>query len=206
MDICVPMDYDRQLLKSWLESGDWADYLEEHGALRANVSTQQFKAIERRYFAEIKRRIAYCEKLLANYQDDFIYYVLAVLYSRCDLNESASLLYMQKVRYYCFKAIRKTSNFAPSWALLAEAYSWIACLGGESPIMPELRVSCEKVTVELKERPDFRTHLTKDQTKSICYIERAIHCINKALKLEPMNTKYQSLSESYYSQRNGYFR
>jgi tetratricopeptide (TPR) repeat protein len=122
------MEYDRQLLKSWVESGDWGDYLEAHGALDTGVSTYKFKAIEKRYFDEIKIRIAYCEKLLISQHDAFIYYALAVLYSRCDLNESASFLHMERARFYGFKAIRKDPNFAPSWALLAECYSWIATL------------------------------------------------------------------------------
>ncbi len=168
------MRYDKQLLKSWLESGDWGDYLEKHGALAANVSTQQFKAIEKRYFAEIKGRIAYCEKLLISHQDAFLYFALAALYSRCDLNESASFLHMEKARYYCFRSIRKDRSFASSWALLAECYSWIATLG------------------------EFHK-------KRIEYIENAVKCISKALRLDPLNVKYHGLFKTYLLERNSYF-
>lgn len=124
----VPMDDDKQLLKGWLEDGDWGDYLETHGALEANVSTWKFKAVEKQYFDNISARIAYCQKLLVSQQDAFIYYTLAVLYSRCNLDSSASFLYKVKTRYYCFKSIRKDPGFAAAWGLLAESYSWIAVL------------------------------------------------------------------------------
>ena len=201
------MAYDKELIQSWLESDDWGAHLEKHGALGNNVSTARFKTIEKQYFDEVKRRIAYCSKLVIYYQDAFIYYAIARLFSRADLNESANQLYMQEVRCYCYKSIRKDPYFAPCWALWAEAYAWIANLGCESKVMPGFHIYFDKANTKRVEKYiDFNVCLSKTQKIRINYIDKAIRCIQRAIKLDSMNKEYQCLLKSYYGHRNEYFR
>jgi len=199
------MEYDKDLLKTWCGMETWGEHLERRGALEDFVSDKQFKVIEKEYFGEVMCRINYCKRLLETHKNALVYYTLAELYDRCNLDELREYLFKKPVCYYCIKTIRLDRNYAPAWALLAEAYSWVALLGGENNTIPKIKVSFEKANRIYLEQKSYLTHsytLTQKQRSQIRYIEKAISCIKKALKIESFNEEYKLLLEKYYSQRN----
>jgi len=187
------MDYDRALLKSFAEMETWDEYLERQGAFK-NVSTEGFKFLEQNYFKEVKRRINYCKKLLAEHDDSCIYYTLAELYNRCNLDESPEYLYKRPVRYYCIKALRKNPEYAPIWFLLAESYVWVVTLGGESKkTMPKMQAMVEEgITVDIKQKDPCV------KKKLLWFANWAAKCVKKAVNLEPDNLEYQNLIRDCY--------
>jgi tetratricopeptide (TPR) repeat protein len=188
------MEYDKGMLKTWAEMETWDQHLERNGAFNKYVSKEGWHHIEQKYFNEVKRRIIFCKKLLSEHDDSCIYYTLAELYNRYNLDESPKYLYKRPVRYYCIKALRKNPEYAPIWFLLAESYGWVATLGGESKkAMPSLQALVEgDITVDIKQKDP------QAQKRQTWFIERAIKCLKQAIKLDPDNRKYGSRSREYY--------
>lgn len=184
---------------------DWGDYLDQNGGLTRCSSKEGFDYLEKKFFDLVKERINYCKQFLKEHEDALIYYTLAELYDRCNLDESIEYLFKKPVRYHCIKTIRLNRNYAPAWVLLAEAYSWIALLGGENNTIPKIKVSFDKSNRAYSEQRSYLTHsytLVEKQRSQIRYIEKAIFCIKKALKIEPFNEEYDLLFKKYYMQRN----
>lgn len=121
---------------------DWGDYLSANGGLTRYTSKEGFKFLQDEYYAEVKKRIRYCKKLLKEHEDAFINYVLAELYDRCNEDESPGYLYKRPVRYYCLKALEFDLDLTPAKELLKRVKTWIEFLGGDSGknIMPDLDV------------------------------------------------------------------
>ena len=187
------MEYDKALLKTWAEMETWDEYLEKNNAFAKNVSAEGFKFLEQKYFKEVKRRINHCKKLLTEHDDACIYYTLAELHNRCNLDESPEYLYKRPVRYYCIKAIKKNRYHAPVWALLAEAYAWVVRLGGESDTMPTFEAMVEEdITFDIRQKDPIA------QQRILWFVNRAIRCAKKAFDFEPENKKYQRLSKECY--------
>ena len=201
------MGYDKELLKSWCDDESWGDYLSRKGALVDNVSTEQFKAIEKEYFDALKERIDICEDILRRHKDGFVNYVLAQLYDKDDVDRSPETLCKRKVIYHCLQAIKENSNFAPTWVLLAETYEWIATLGDESDTMPKMEVSVrdKHITANIRQKDQLGI-ASNSQDVTIQYIEKAISCIKRAIAIEPSNKEYQGILRSYYRQRNEDYR
>jgi hypothetical protein len=135
------MGYDRALLKSWAEMETWDQYLEREGALNKYSSREGFEHVQKKYFSLVYERIRYCEKLLQNFSDKFVLYVIAELYDRTDLNGSPAYLYKRYTRFYASKALELDPNYAPARELLAKANEWVQFLGGDSGSMPDFEVN-----------------------------------------------------------------
>jgi len=194
------MKYDKALLKDWCETETWDGYLERNGAYERYVSTEGFKFLEQQYFREVKRRIRFCKRLLATDKDWLVFYTLAELSDRDDLNKSPDILYKKAVRYYCLKAIHMNPDYAPLWALLSEAYEWIALLGGERNTMPLFKssVSAHTINIRIESMNDPEDIPSYRQRQ---YIENAIKCMKRALTIEPVNLKYSKKLEELFSQQ-----
>ena len=176
----------------------WDQYLERNGAFKDYVSTEGFKHLEQRYFNEVKRRIGYCEKLLTRFDEALIHYTLAELFNRSNLDESPQYLYKRPVRYHCIKAIRKNPDYPPLWALLAEAYDWVAELGGESKTMPTMdaKISRNEIAINVEHKKNAMRH-----KPTIFFIEKAIRYLKKSVSLEPENMRYQYRLKGYYGRK-----
>ena len=148
------------------------DYLDRNEALNKNVSKEGFDFFAQKYFADLKTRITYCENIEP--KDEFVFYTLAQLYNRVDLDESKENLYKRRARYYAIRAIRKNREYSKTWFLLAKIYSWVSFLGGNE----------------------------KGKDRSTYFTEKAITCLKKALKPNPKNKKYQYCLKGYYHLRN----
>lgn len=151
---------------------DWGDYLDRHGALNKNISQEGFEFFTQKYFTRLKKRIAYCENIEP--KDEFIFYTLAALYDKVDVDGPKEKRFKRKARYYAIRAIRKNKRYSRSWALLAGIYSWVSLLGGNE----------------------------KGKDRSIYFAEKAITCIKKAIKYNPENKKYREDLKGYYHSRN----
>ncbi|MFC1708456.1 hypothetical protein ACFL2J_00150 [Candidatus Omnitrophota bacterium] len=188
------MEYDKWILKSWSQMESWDEFLERNGAFKDYVSREGFKHLERKYFKEVKRRIAYCKKLLTEHDDACIYHTLAELYDRGNLDDSVEHLYKRPVRYYCIKAIRKNPDYAPTWALLSEAYIWIVALGGESKEMPRMDASVDEQDIIV----DIERQGSSNRRKpTMFFIERATKCLKKAIAIDPQREYLYRLKEFY---------
>lgn len=200
------MEYNENLLKAWATMENWGDFLSRRGTLTNNVSHERFKNVEKEYFDGLKKRIDYCKKLLVAHKNYLIYYTLAELYDRYNVDESVEFLYKRPVRYYCIKALRRNRNYAPAWVLLSEAYEWIATLGGESRAIPKMKALVDKNIIVSIEQKGFLGNRIDAQNRAIRYIEKAIAYTKKALIIEPLNKKYQNILKGYYYQRNEEYR
>ena len=187
------MTYDKEKLKTWAEMERWDEYLERNGALNELSSKEGFDHVQKEYFKELDLRIHYCKKLLKEYDDACIYYTLAELYDRQNLDEKPDLLFKRSVRRYCLESIRKKPDYAPQWVLLVRAYAWIAELGGESDEMPELEMSFWEDGVRVRiERGDGKPQET------LRWIEMAIQCMKKAISIDPDEMGYHRFLKSLY--------
>jgi hypothetical protein len=135
------MGYDRALLKSWAEMETWGQCLERNGALNKYSSQEGFDHVQKDYFSLVDERISCCRELLKNYQDVFLFYLIAELYDRTDLNRSPAYLYKRYTRFYASKALELDPNYAPARELLAKANEWVQFLGGDSGSMPDFEVN-----------------------------------------------------------------
>jgi hypothetical protein len=143
------MGYDRTLLKSWAEMETWDQCLEREGALNKYSSQEGFVHVQKKYFFLLDERIQYCRKLLKDYQDAFLYYVIAELYDRTDLNQSPAYLYKRHTRFYASKALELDPNYAPARALLDKANEWIEYLGGDKNYMPDFEVQFSNMEIKI---------------------------------------------------------
>jgi hypothetical protein len=136
------MEYDRKMLEEWSKMSDWGDYLIKNGGLNKYSSKEGFQFLQNQYYAEVKRRISYCKKLLKEHEDVFLYYVIAELYDRCNEDESPAFLYKRSVRYYCLRAFEIDPDFTPAKELLQRAINWVELLGGDDRknIIPDLNI------------------------------------------------------------------
>ncbi len=134
------MQYDKAMLKSWAEMETWDECLEREGALNKFSSKEGFKHVQKKYFSLVDERIQHCKELLRNHQDAFLYYVIAELYDRTDLNRSPTYLYKRHMRYYALKALEIDPSYAPARELLDRANEWVEFLGGDKDYMPDIEV------------------------------------------------------------------
>jgi len=180
---------------SWAKTETWYQIIERNGVFNNYVSKEGWQHIEQKYFRIIKRRIEYCKKLLTEHDDWYIDSVLAELYDRGNLDDSVGQLYKRPVRYYCIKTIRKNRAHAPTWALLSEAYIWIAALGGESKGMPRMDASVDEqgIIVDIERQGSNERH-----NPTAFFTERAIKCLKKAIAIDPQR-KYIHRLEEFYS-------
>jgi tetratricopeptide (TPR) repeat protein len=134
--------YDRKKIEAWTKDEYWGEYMERAGGLGVDVTTEQFKTLEKAYFAEIGRRIKHCKKLLAQCPDDsFLLYSLGSLCDRQNLDKDPRTLYKREARYYCLKALRVDPENLDAKILLRQIESWLELLGGKrGTSMPELKI------------------------------------------------------------------
>ncbi|MFC1667658.1 hypothetical protein ACFL0P_07380, partial [Candidatus Omnitrophota bacterium] len=120
------------------------------------------------------------------------------LYDRGNLDGSVEQLYRRQVRYWCIKAIRKNPAYAPTWALLSEAYIWIATLGGESKEIPRMDVSVDEqdIIVDIE-----RQGSSKRRNPTLAFTKKAIECLKKAIAIDPQR-KYSYRLMEFYRLRN----
>ena len=164
------------LLEKWCAMEDWGDYLDRHGALKKNVSQEGFEFLSQKYFAGLKRRITYCKNIEP--KDEFIFYTLAQLYDRVDVDASKENRYKRKARYYAILAIRKNRRYSRAWALLADIYSWVSLFSENE----------------------------KGKDWSVYFAEKAITCLKKAIKYDPENMKYQKDLKGHYHWLNEVYK
>ncbi len=191
---------------------DWGDYLKRRGALEEGVTTEQFQAIAREYFTEIEARIARCEAWVKERPIPQLHYALAHLYNHCDAGKSAAYFYKRPVRYHALKALRLNPQQSTAWVLLAEVYSWIAFIGGETDEIPTVTLDPEyRYTPELETKPAITEPasyveeaftLSGQQQRQIRAHNQAIRCMMKAIQLEPGNEAYQEQLRAYSHCRN----
>ena len=131
------MQYDKAMLKSWAEMEMWDQYLERNGGLKKYSSREGFDYLQREYFDQVEKRIQCCKELLKTYQDAFLYYVIAQLYDRADLNKSPAHLYKRDTRFFARKALELDSSFTPAKELIDRANEWVEFLGGDNNYMPD---------------------------------------------------------------------
>jgi len=187
------MNYDKKMLEGWAGMMTWEEYLTKEGAFN-NVSKEVWQFIEQKYFRVIKCRIEHCKKLLREYDDWHICYTLAELNDRGNLDDSAEYLYKRPVRYWCIKTIRRNPRHAPTWALLAEAYIWIAALGGENKEMP-------KMTTEINEQ-DIAVDIERERSSNrrnptLFFTKKAIKCLERAIEINHQEKYIHRLREFY---------
>lgn len=188
------MNYDRKMLEGWTEMATWEEFLTREGAFN-NVSKEVWQYIEQKYFRIVKRRIEHCKKLLTEYDDWKIYYTLAELYDRGNLDGSVEQIYKRPVRYWCIKTIRKNRTHAPTLALLAEAYAWIAALGTDAKEMPRMDASVNEqdIIVDIERQRNNKRH-----NPTLLFTERAIRCLERAIAIDPQRKYLNRLKEFYY--------
>ena len=131
------MGYNKKL-EEWSQMQDWDQYLERHGGLGEYSSKEGFDYLQTEYFTTIEKRISCCKELLKDYQGAFLYYVVAQLYDRADLNRSPAYLYKRHTRFFANKALEFDPNFTPARELLNKVNEWVEFLGGDKGYMPKL--------------------------------------------------------------------
>ena len=139
------MHYDKAMLKSWAEMPTWGQHLERHGGLSKYSSKEGFTYLQREYFDQVEKRISCCKELLKDYQDTFLYYVIAELYDRADLNRSLAYLYKRYTRFFASKALKLDPSYIPAKELLDRAGEWVEFLGGDKDYMPEIEIQFKNV-------------------------------------------------------------
>lgn len=159
-------------LKKWCKMKYVCEHLDHKGALNKNVSKEKFDCLRQKYFSKLKERIAYCKNIKP--KDEFIFYTLAQLYDRVDLDGPKENLYKRKARYYAIRAIRKNKRYSRAWALLAKICSWASLISGN----------------------------VNGKDRSAYFAEKAITCLKKALKYNPENKKYREYLKGYHHLRN----
>lgn len=133
------MTYDKKLLEEWCKMPDWETYLEENGGLTKYASSEGFNYMQEEFFRLVEQRITYCERLVREQQDILIYYTLAQLYNRCDLNKSPDYLYKHQARYYCLEVLKLDPDNTSARQLLNEINTWVKFLDGEQKDMPHVK-------------------------------------------------------------------
>ena len=199
----------RQLTEAFRELmivEDRGDYLKRRGALEDGVTTEQFQAIEREYFADIEARIAQCEASLPRYRCPAMHLVLARLYDHGDVRKSAAHFYKRPTRYHALKAIRLYPQFSSAWALLAETYAWIAFVGGESEEIPDVTMAklemIERTSAKPQSYVDNSYAMTDQQQRQLRALDQAIRYMIKAVQFDPKNESYQARLRIYAHHRN----
>lgn len=187
------MAYDRKMLEAWAGTATWEEFLTREGAFN-NVSKEVWQFIEQKYFRIVKFRIEHCKKLLTEYDDFYIHHVLAELHDRANLDGSAEYLFKRGVRFHCIKAIRENPDHAPTWALLAEAYIWLAVLGTAGKETPNMTTAINEqdIIVDIK-----RERSNKRYNSTLFFAERAIKCLKKAIAIDPQKKYIDRLKEFY---------
>ena len=160
-------------LEKWCSMEDWGDYLDRcEGLNYKNVSKEGSDFFTQKYNARLKRRITYCENIEP--KDEFIFYTLAELYERIDVDGPIENRYKRKARYYAIRSVRKNRRYSRAWALLADLYSWVSLLGNDE----------------------------KGKDRAINFAGKSITCIKKAIKYDSENKKYREDLKGYYHWRN----
>ena len=162
-------------LEKWCTMEYVHDYLDRNRALDKNVSKEGFEFLAQKYFTKLKRRIACCENIEP--KDEFVFYTLAQLYDRVNVDGPKENLYKHKARYYAIRAIRKNRRYPIAWALLAKIYSWLSLIRDEN-----------------------------GKNRSVYYAEKAITCLKKAIKYDPKNKTYREDLKGHYHWRNEVYK
>ena len=193
------MKLNKDLLESWHNMETLDEYFRARDMFKDSVSSEDFSSAIQSYIVPLRKRITYCKKLLKFYDDPIIYYMLGELYDRYDMDESIEYLYKRPVRYYAIKAIRKNRKYAQAWVLLGKAYSFIAFLGGRDGESIE-NIMIEPLEKSVKKRSVYE--FEEDLERIMNFINKAIYCICKAIKIDPYNERYQRILRAYHEQRN----
>ena len=199
---------DADLLMNWCQMETMDQYLKRNEAFGELVSNEEFLKTTDEYFTEVNKRIKHCEQLLGGKNQLLVYYTLAELYSRYDMDDLPDYPHKRKACYYAMKAIKEDRSFAPAWALMAEVYDWAVFCGGIEG------VAAYRVEKDLNGLQDDEvqgveeSYLTEEyaidsnQKKRIVLIEKAISCIKKAIEIDQTNEKYHALLKNYLHMRN----
>lgn len=90
---------DRNKIEAWTKDEYWGEYMDRVGRLGVDVTTEQFKTLEKAYFAEIGRRIRHCKKLLDQWPNDsFLLYALGSLCDRQNLDKDIRILTLNETQ------------------------------------------------------------------------------------------------------------
>jgi len=179
------MGYNKDLLKSWLVE------LEDDPEFN-DLSDEEIRELRLeglKFYLQLNRKIEYCKNLALKYKDAFLYYVLAELYDRYDFSYCSKILYKRAARYYCIMAIRRDRNYTPAWALLSAEHWWLLVIERAKDSILKNDNYIEEHSVIIPEAKDKAFINCSIQIK---HIEKAIYCIRKALKREPLNIQYQA--------------
>lgn len=188
---------EAELLKKWCEMERLADHFDEDG---------EFEAICSSYHAKVDSRIKACHLLAGAVDDRLLYYTLAELHDRYDIEDWPECPNKRKAAFYAMRAIREDWGFGPAWALLSEIYFYLVdCWSSDEATRrrDEMGIADDE---EDGERPasylDRRYRMTEEQKKRIRMIDRAISSIKRAIALDPANEAYHGHLELCYRQRN----
>lgn len=206
------MNYDERILKEWALTEELFAHFDRRGIVdNDSIEDNRFKQMCDEYYDEIRRRIEQCEALLKESNGFLVNYTLAQLYDRYDIEASADHFYRRPVRYYAIRAIRKNRQSIEAWLLLADCYAWLSMIGPESQTMPLIRI--EKAQSEEPKTPASSvSYLVKSeplsdiQKSKIASIEKAIRCVQKASRLNPVDECIQTRLKHYLAQRNQEFK
>jgi len=84
------------------------------------VSNEEFFQATGEYFETLDKRIKRCERLLDGKDKFLVYYTLAQLFSRYDMDELPDYPRKKKACYYAKPTLKEDPSCAPAWALIAE--------------------------------------------------------------------------------------
>jgi|GEM_PF-4178606 len=203
---------DYELLEFWAEQ-TFDDYFDYMTGIKGNKLTKgdfekvefnkffenQLEKLTEEYAAVLLSRIQHCEKLLKSIQDPRLFFILARLYDKYIVEGNLDHLYQRTTRYYAIKAIRADRRHHKAWYLLGQAYSFVALLGGNEKV----GIKSIKIVTAGYKSDNVKTGYEIDGAKkTIRFYERAIFCLQQALKISPQNVTYKNELKKHYDERN----
>ena len=192
-----------ELLTEWQEMDSWMTIVDRDELLTRDLPIEMIDTREREYFEKVGLRIRFCEALLPEHGDEsLLYYTLAELYDRCNLDDSLVNLYKRRVRYYCKRTLQIDPGYSRAWALMAEIYSWITVIFGVKDLKRGVKIYIGKAMDDNRSSVRSDWLLSKKQHLVIKRIERAIYCIRQAIKIEPKSKLYKNNLQNFYCMRN----
>jgi hypothetical protein len=196
------MEKHRKMLEDWARMDSWGTVMDEEKLFTRDIPNEMIKEREKQYFDEVERRIRFCNGLLRKYEDSMLYYTLAELCNRRDVNSTLENLYQVRSRYYCKRALQFDQDNARAWALMADNYSWVALIFGVKDINFKIMEHVGKKIDAYKAGTRENGEITEKQRMVIKRIERGIFCIKQAIRIDPGNEKYRNHLNNFYQMRN----
>ena len=202
------------LIKHWSSIESIQEYFDRMGVCIGDASDEKFEFFNNKYEKTVERRIAYCKRIFEKHRSPVVAYTLAELYNEHDPEEAPEDAPSKRyVCYYCMKTILLDRDHAAAWALLADAYSFIALFyieGSEDDIFDDEDVRYFKDELEAKvlslvSDPRIvsgESQLDEDEKISRKNWDRAICCIRKAISIDLSNEHYKKELNGYCYQRN----